>query len=314
MGGSVTPTATLGSLIRSGAAAVVRYTGTLLTVFLAQSILAIATMIAIAVVLAHVFSHLPLWDDAVDGDLVALIACLRFASANVLACSGIALAAILLWQFASWFLIGGIYGVLAYRPEGRTETARCFGACGASTYLAFIRVTLCSLPNWFAVALLFAVSFNAAGVRFENALTLSDLIVPLAISIAPTAGLAHLLSTVADYTRADLILRPDHQHNVLTSYARSFLFVLKSPLTLLHSGLGWLGFAVITAGYGYLASGHPMFGTGGAIALFVIRQGVALARMAIRFGVLAGQLELLRARSPRRADSQPANGARGQAR
>ena len=39
-----------------------------------------------------------------------------------------------------------------------------------------------------------------------------------------------------------------------------------------------------------------MYGAEGAVTLFVIRQGVALARTAIRVGVIAGQVELGKAR------------------
>jgi hypothetical protein len=55
----------------------------------------------------------------------------------------------------------------------------------------------------------------------------------------------------------------------------------------------------------YLAYGHPMYGAEGAVTLFVIRQGVALARMAIRVGVLAGQVEIGRGRPlpPRRVEA-----------
>jgi hypothetical protein len=72
-----------------------------------------------------------------------------------------------------------------------------------------------------------------------------------------------------------------------------------------HSLLGWLVFAIISIGCAYLAHGHPMFGAEGAVALFVIRQGVALARSAVRYGVLAGQVEIGRTRAlpPRRRDS-----------
>jgi hypothetical protein len=49
-----------------------------------------------------------------------------------------------------------------------------------------------------------------------------------------------------------------------------------------------------------------MYGAEGAITLFVIRQGVSLARMATRFGVMAGELELGRTRPlpPRRLDAK----------
>jgi len=48
----------------------------------------------------------------------------------------------------------------------------------------------------------------------------------------------------------------------------------------------------------WLAQGHSMYGTEGAITLFVLRQGVSLARMAVRFGVMGGQIELSRTRPP----------------
>lgn len=290
---------TLRMLVRAGTAAVARYTGMLLGVFVVQSLIATAVLIGVAVVLASAFSHLPLWDEAVDGDLAALVTCLRFASANVLACAGIAFTALLLWAMASWFIVGGINGVVAQRPEGRVETARCFGASGAATYLAYARLAVWSLPNWFAVMLVFAVCTHAAESRIEQALTVSDLARGLAIAILPPLVLLHVLRTVADYTRAELTLRHDsQQRGVLATYAATFGFVVRNPLTLVHSAVGWLGFVVVTFGYGYLASDHPMFGPGGAIALFVIRHGVALARMAIRFGILAGQVELTAARRP----------------
>lgn len=284
---------TLGALLRAAAVAIKRYTGALLAVFAVQSIVAVAVLFAMAMVLAIAFSHLPLWDDAVDGDLAALAACVRFASANVLACVGIAVAAALLWALASWFVVGGLYGIFAHRPEGRAETVRCFGTSGAATYLAYARLAVWSLPFWGSVAIVFAACLRAALPRLEHALSLGDLAVALTIAVLPAAFLSHVLTTVADYTRADISLRLDtHHRSVLATYASSFAFVARRPITLVHSGLGWIGFAIVSVSYSYLASDHPMFGTDGAIALFVIRQGVALARMAIRFGVLAGQMAL----------------------
>src|SRR5678815_751459 len=123
----------LGDLIAAGPRAVSRYTGTLLAVFVAQSIVAATCIIAVAVVLAQAFSHLPMFDEAVDGDLVALIYCVRYGRPSLLATGGIVFGAVAMWQLASWFLVGGIGGVLAQRPEGRGDTARCFGASGPSS-------------------------------------------------------------------------------------------------------------------------------------------------------------------------------------
>ena len=304
---------TLGDLIGSATRALTRYTGTLLAVFVIQTIVATTAMLAIAAVLAQAFSHLPIWDDAVDGDLVSLVTCIRFAKANLFACGGIALGAMLLWQLASWFLVGGIYGVLAQRPEGRAETAKCFGASGASTYLAYVRLAMCALPGWLLVMFVFALCTNAVATRIEHALTVLDLLGPLAIATLPALVLVHVLWTVSDYARVELALRHEsHDPSVVATYIRTVAFVIRRPLTLLHAGLGWLGFVIVTLGYAYLANGHPMFGAEGAVTLFVIRQGVSLARMAIRFGVLAGQIDLggTRPPPPRRvevkAESKPA--------
>jgi hypothetical protein len=296
---------TFGELVGTGSRAITRYTGTLLAVFVVQTIVAGAAMIATAVVLAQAFSHLPMWDDAVDGDLVSLVTCIRFAKAHLAACGGIALGAMLLWELASWFLVGGIYGVFAQRPEGRGETARCFGASGAATYLAYARLALCSLPGWLLVLFVWLTCTNAMAARIEHALTAADLVVPTLVSLVPALALGHVLWTVADYARVELTLRHEtHDPSVVATYARTIAYVLKRPLTLVHAGCGWLGFAIVTVGYMYLSHGHPMYGAEGAVTLFVIRQGVALARMAIRFGVLAGQVELgnLRALPPRRVE------------
>jgi hypothetical protein len=295
----------LGDLISAGPRAVSRYTGTLLAVFVAQSIVAATCTLAAALVLARVFAHLPIFDEAVDGDLVALIYCFRYSTASLVAIAGIAFGAVMMWQLASWFLIGGAYGVLAQRPEGRGETARCFGASGASTYLAYLRLALCALPGWLVVTSLISTSIHMVWPRIAHALSVAELVGPLLVAVVPGALLAHLLWTVSDYARVELTLRHDtHDPGVIATYLRTLGYVLRRPVTLVHGALGWLLFGLVTAAYAYLAQGHPMYGTDGAITLFVARAGVSLLRMAIRFGVLAGQTELGRTRPvpPRRVE------------
>ena len=297
----------LGDLLRAAPRAVGRYTGTLLAVFVVETILAIACMVGIAALLAQAFSHLPMWDEAVDGDLYALLACLRYAHAHVIGCIGIAFGTLLLWQLASWFLVGGTLGVLARRPEGRSDTARTFGASGAATYLAYARLALCSLPGLALVMFAFTIGWALAWPRVFQALTLPQLFWPLALGLFPGVLLLHIVWTVTDYARVELTLRNEsHDPGAVMTYLRTIAFVLRRPVTLVHAGLGWFVFIIITAGYMFLASGHPMFGAEGAVALFVIRQGVALARSTIRYGVLAGQIEIGRTRAlpPRRLESQ----------
>jgi hypothetical protein len=295
----------LGDLIAAGPRAVSRYTGTLLAVFVAQSIVAAICIVAVTVVLAQAFAHLPMFDEAVDGDLVALIYCARHGKPALLAAGGIVFGAVALWQLASWFLVGGIGGVLAQRPEGRGDTARCFGASGAATYLTYARLALCSLPGWAVVALVFFNCLNLVATRIDHALTVPELLGPLTVAILPAALLIHLLWTVSDYARAELTLRHDtHDPGVVATYVRTIAYVLRRPVTLVHGAVGWLLFALVTIAYAYLAQGHPMYGAEGAVTLFVARQGVSLLRMAIRFGILAGQIELGRTRPlpPRRVE------------
>ncbi len=125
-----------------------------------------------------------------------------------------------------------------------------------------------------------------------------DLVGGLAIALLPAMLLVHFLWTVTDYARVELTLRGDsHEPSVVMTYLRTVAYVLKRPITLLHAGIGWIAFALITVGYMYLSAGHPMYGAEGAVTLFEIRQGVALARTAIRVGVMARQIELGKTRA-----------------
>ena len=295
----------LAQMIGAGPRALARYTGTLLAVFVVQTIVATACLLAVFAVLAGVFAHHPLWNEAVDGDLVALIACVLAAKSSLFACGGIVLGATLLWQLSSWFLVGGLTGVLAQHPDGRGDTARCFGASGASTYLAYAQLALCSIPGVMVALAAFSFGLTLAWTRIVHALTVPELVAVLAVGLFPVTLVVHLLWTVTDYARVELTLRHDtHDPSVIRTYVGSAAYVLRRPVTLVHGALGWLGFTIITVGYAYLAQGHPMYGAEGAVTLFVIRQGVALARMALRVGVLAGQVELGRTRPlpPRRVE------------
>ena len=297
----------LADLFRAGARGVSRYTGTLLATFVVQSLVAAAAMMAIAVVLMRAFAHLPLFDEAVDGNLVALIACLRYARASLSAIAGIVVGALLLWSLASWFLAGGIIAVLAKKPEGRADTARTFGAGGAATYLAYVRLAVCALPSYVLALFAFTIGLGAVSSRLEHALTMWELAAPLALALLPAALLLHLAWTIVDYARIELALYAEPQPpSVVKTYARAVGFVIARPIALVHAALGWLAFVAIWIGYAYLAKGHPMYGAEGAVTLFVIRQGVSLARTAVRFGVIGGQVELAKTRvpPPRRPDAK----------
>jgi hypothetical protein len=302
----------LGDLLAAGTRAVSKYTGTLLAVFVVQSLIATGCMLAVALVLAQTFSRLPMFDEAVDGSIVAAVWCIRYGRSAFLAVASLVLGAVLLWGLASWFLVGGLCGVFAHRPEGRGDTARCFGASGAATYLPYVRLGLCALPGYLVALFLLTIGLGVALPRIEYALTLPQLFGPLVLAVLPSLLLVHYLGTVSAYARVELALRHDtHDPGVVRTYLHSLAYVIRRPLTLLHAGLGWLLFLLVTAAYAYLAQGHPMYGAGGAITLFFVRQGVSLLRMAIQVGILAGQVELGRTRPlpPRRVEIKPSTAA-----
>ena len=58
--GSLDVRLTLGDLVGSGSRALTRYTGTLMTVFVVQALVAFTTILTCTVVLTSMFSHLPM--------------------------------------------------------------------------------------------------------------------------------------------------------------------------------------------------------------------------------------------------------------
>jgi len=211
------------------------------------------------------------------------------------------------WELATWFLAGGIYGVLAQRPETRGQTARVFGSSGAATYLAYARLALCSLIGWAVVFVVFSFFYaKTFAPRLTTALSLGELAGPFVITFVPAAVLLHFFWTVTDYARAELALRHEsHAPGAFATYIRTVLYVARRPLTLIHGAFGWFLVLLVTLAYAFIAQGHAMYGAVGAITLFVVRQCVALLRMAIRMGVMGGQVELARTRThpPRRVEA-----------
>ncbi len=291
------PGAPLWPLIGAGWTALVRYTGTLLVLFVVQLVLTGAALFGMAQLLASVFAQSPYFDRAVDLDLAAALYFLRNHREVLLAAGWIGLGAVLIWQVGSWFLTAGMMGVLAARPEGRADTARCFGAAGAAGFLPFLGLALASLPAYVLVSLVLGLGLDVVSARVAYSPTLGHLLGYLAAGTAPALLLLLATWTATDYARAELVLRRDsHDLSVLAAYGRAWAFVLTRPRALLHTSLGWLLVAGVAIGYAVAAADHPMAGTRGALALFVVRQGVVLVQLAIRFGVIGGVIALSRQR------------------
>jgi hypothetical protein len=291
----------LGAMIAAGGRAVSEFTGMVLGLFAVQAMLALGSGLVVAQLLASQFATRPMFDAAVDGDLASLIEVLRGEPALMSASQWLSLAAVLLWMVLSWFLVGGALAVLTERPRGRRETARAFGAGGASTFFVFVRLGLASAVLHVAlVGPALILGMGAAAPHLRSALTLPPFFAALVLGLLPAALIALFLGTAADYARAELTRqRPSHEGlGAMRALGRAMVFVVRRPLTLGHATVGWLAFFAVSALYAWGSHGHAMLGASGAISLLVLRQVLSLVRMVFKVGVIGGQVELGATRAP----------------
>lgn len=291
----------LGGMVKAGARDLSEYTGMVLALFLVQVIVASGAWVVVAQILIAAFAHRPIFDDAVDGDLVAWLEVLREHRAVFEAIGLIGVGTALAWVTISWFLTGGVLAVLTERPRGRRETARSFGAGGASTFLVYLRLGIWSffldlLPTMFILSF----GLDYLGGKLEYALTVRELVWPLVLALGPAALYHAVVSTAVDLARAELTLRrPTHERLGATrALFRAIGFLVRRPVAIAHVLLYWAAFVGITVAFMWMAHGRAMLGTSGAMALFALRLGVALCRFALKIGVLAGQVELTATRPP----------------
>jgi hypothetical protein len=289
----------LGDLIRAGGRAVSRYTGMVLALFVAQGLVAGVAIMTIAQILATELARRPIFDDAVDGDLVALIEVLGDAPHLIWAAGWTVFGVVLVWMVASWFLTGGVLAVLAERPDGRAETARCFGAGGANTFLSYLSLQVLSLILYLPALFLLGFGLAWGMAEAEHALTLVDLATSIGLGLLPGLIALVVVGTIVDYARVELaVRRTSHELGTLAAFVRSIGFVIRHPAAVVHALLGWVIAIAIGLGYAWLSQGRALLGGSGALTILVVRQGLALVRMAIKVGVLGGQVELGQTRPP----------------
>src|SRR5690606_20491823 len=118
--------------------------------------------------------------------------------------AAIAAATIGLYLVVSWFLCAGLINVFLERPVGRSEVAERFGRGGAMGFLPYLRLALWMAAPYAAAAATFVVGLVLADFDPESAVTLPQLVVPVAAAALPAALLAAAARTVSDYARIDL--------------------------------------------------------------------------------------------------------------
>lgn len=298
----------LREMLRAGFRALADYTGTMFALFAAQVMVAGAASFAIAEILAQVFAEHSLFDDGVDGDLIALLEALRGGGAVLAAISWVALGAIVFWIVFSWFLTGGLLAVLVERPAGRLATARSFGGGAAASFFVLFRLGLWSLGFHLVVAFVATFGLGMVYGTLEHALTYGEVLGALVVGLGPALLLLIVLWTIVDYARVELVQRrPTHKIGATVAFARAIVFVIERPIALAHAALWALSFLLVSSLYVWASHGAAMLGTGGAVALLIVRQGLALVRMALKVAAIGGQVELgvTRAAPPRAQAREP---------
>jgi hypothetical protein len=284
----------LPQMLRAGVRAVSDYTGTFLGLFVVQAVIVSGLGLIIWQVFASQFAHRPLFDEGVDGDLLSLIEALRHTKVLLMAVTWMSVGAVLLWAILSWFLTGGLIAVLAERPHGRRATARVFGAGGASTFFAFLRLAGLSFLGHLVVLVVAMVGVDMVSPQLDHALDLGTVIGELFAGLLPALLLLCILWTIIDHARVELALRrPTHERlGALVVFGRAAVWVFRRPIAIAHVALWLVAFVVVSVLYAYAAFGHAMLGASGAIALAVVREGVALVRMGLKVALVGGQVEL----------------------
>jgi hypothetical protein len=290
----------LAQMLRAGVRAITDYTGTFLGLFLVQVLIAFGAGFTISQILADAFQDRPLFDEGVDGDVAALIEALRNAGATLRAIGWVGFGAVLLWAMLSWFLVGGLIAVLAERPHGRRETARTFGAGGAVHFFALARLGALSLVLQALIFVIALVGLGAVYPRIERALSFGEVLWSLAAGLLPALLLLAVLWTVIDYARVELVLRrATHPRlGALVGFGRAVAFVVRRPIAIGHVLLWAAAFVLVSMLYAWASHGSAMLGTSGAIALLVVREGLALVRMGLKIVAIGGQVELGMTRPP----------------
>lgn len=283
------PRASLGLMLRAGVRALVRYRGLVVALYLVQLVLSAGAALVMMTVLTRVFGTRPLFDRAMEGDLAALLDCLRDpAGAHALfgmICTG--LGAAFLYGALSWFLTAGLIAVFLDAPSRGREVARWFGAGGASSFFAFFRLALWSLLPLLAVAVAAASGIYWMSLHLGRTLDGWGVAETLATGLGPALAVHWVIAAAIDYARIDLVRHPGLSS--LRALARGFGLIVRRPLTLFHTLLYGVVFGAATAVAVWAGLGG---GVAGLAALMVVRQVVNLIRFAAHVGLIAGQVEL----------------------
>jgi hypothetical protein len=272
---------------------VARYRGLVTAVYMVQLLVSATVGIIVASGLVAAFAHRPLFDKAMAGDLVALVAVIRSHWHLFLALAWAGVFVALLYGALSWFLKGGLISVFLSDQERLSAGAivRRFGASGATTFLPYGRLALWSLIPYAVSGLLLAFGYLAVRRSAVVVLDMGDVAAAL-VPLAPGLLAAAVVRTAMDYARIEISRNPGIA--AWRALVRCMRFVVTHPRTLLHFAIYCIAFIAVSALYLAVTWDRPMTGGVGVLVLFLIRQSCALLRYAAHVALIAGQVAFSR--------------------
>jgi hypothetical protein len=285
-------TTRLSAMYRAGVSTVRARLGTVAALYGANAAFGLAFTLFAAMLMASLYAPHPLFDRAVGGDTTALLACLREGPAvsSAITWAGVALA--LVYFVVSEFLAGGLLERLRDgEPVSRAEARRRFGAGGAAHLGRFLRLWVWSWTMWIPAFVVLAIGAGVGTSGTAEAVAAGPVIGKLIAWLVPGLLLAAWAAAAADFARLLAVREPALAPR--KTFFRAAKLVLRQPAAYVHFVSYVAAWLLASGVYVLLTLGHPYAGAVGALLLFVLRQVLVFARVALRVGAFGGQGVLL---------------------
>jgi hypothetical protein len=266
--------------------------GSVAALYGANAVFGLVFTLFAAMLLASQYAPHPLFDRGVGGDLSALLACLREGRgvSSALAWAGVALA--LVYFVVSEYLAGGLLERLRDgEPVSLAEARRRFGAGGAAHLGRFLRLWVWSWTLWVPAFIVLGIGVAVGAHGMTEAVAAGPVVGRLVAWLLPGLIVAAWAATAGDFARLLAVREP--ALGPRKTFFRAALLVLRQPAAFVHFVSYVAAWLLASGVYVLLTLGHPYAGALGAWLLFVLRQVLVFARVALRVGAFGGQGALL---------------------
>jgi hypothetical protein len=203
----------------------------------------------------------------------------------------LAVAYALVWLF----LLGGVFERYA-EPERRPDPGRFFRAC-ALHFPRFLRLTALSAALYFLAYRLLQLLLQRVEELTRDGTSESTLIAYSLLAWGLVAFLLTLIRMGFGFARAAIVV--DGRKSAVLAALRGFGFVILHPGKAFALYYGMLvASGLLLVGYAFVAPGAGEATARAVLISFLVAQLFLLARLWVRLGLVAGQVELYRASRP----------------